>query len=115
MNGDKKLGIVMEMAHGQPGNQAKQEMFDDPVVRRELTKLQWLDGLTAQVDRHPGNYFIETYADGGGKRVVGIDNDMSFGKRITDPNNISKNHNATLTASNCRRLLIPRWPRHLGN
>lgn len=93
MNGDKKLGIVMEMAHGQPGNQAKQEMFDDPVVRRELTKLQWLDGLTAQVDRHPGNYFIETYADGGGKRVVGIDNDMSFGKRITDPNNISKNHN----------------------
>lgn len=92
MNGDKKLGIVMEMAHGQSGKQVKQEIFDDPVVRRELTKLQWLDGLTAQVDRHPGNYFIETHADGGGKRVVGIDNDMSFGKKITDPNHISKNH-----------------------
>ena len=63
MNGDKKLGIVMEMAHGQSGKQAKQEMFDDPVVRRELTKLQWLDGLTAQVDRHPGNYF-RSYAVG---------------------------------------------------
>jgi hypothetical protein len=94
VNGDKKLGIVMEMVHGQSGKQAKQEMFDDPIVRRELTKLQWLDGLTAQVDRHPGNYLIETHANGGGKRVVGIDNDMSFGKKITDPNHISKNHNS---------------------
>ena len=94
MNNDKKLGIVMELAHGQPGKQAKQEVFDDPVIRRELTKLQWLDSLAAQVDRHPENYLIETHADGRGKRVIGIDNDMSFGKKITDPNDISKSHDS---------------------
>lgn len=93
MNGDKKLGIVMEMAHGELGQKAKPEIFNDPVVRRELTKLQWLDGLTAQVDRHPGNYIIETDSGGHGKRVIGIDNDISFGKKITDPNHISKAHN----------------------
>ncbi|MBK8964127.1 MAG: hypothetical protein IPM75_13870 [Candidatus Competibacteraceae bacterium] len=89
MSKEEKLGIVMEMAQGKSGKKTEKELFNDPVVRRELTKLQWLDSLTGQVDRHSENYFIETDADGRGKRVIGIDNDLSFGHKIEDPNHIS--------------------------
>jgi len=60
--------------------------FDDPVLRRELTKLQWLDALTGQVDRHGQNYFIERTPDGATVAIQGIDNDMAFGARITNAN-----------------------------
>ena len=58
--------------------------FGDPVLRRELTKLQWLDALTGQVDRHGQNYFVERTVDGLTVAVKGIDKDMAFGARITD-------------------------------
>ncbi len=93
MSKEEKLGIVMEMAQGKSGKKTEKELFNDPVVRRELTKLQWLDSLTGQIDRHSENYFIETDADGRGKRVIGIDNDLSFGHKIEDPNHISIKHN----------------------
>lgn len=58
--------------------------FSDPVLRRELTKLQWLDALTGQVDRHGQNYFVERTVDGLTVAVKGIDNDMAFGAKITN-------------------------------
>jgi hypothetical protein len=56
--------------------------FADPVLRRDLTKLQWLDALTGQVDRHGHNYFVEHGPDGRTTGVKGIDNDMSFGAKL---------------------------------
>lgn len=53
-------------------------LLKDGKVRRELAKLQLLDALMAQGDRHEGNYFIDP--DTGA--VKGIDNDQSFGKLI---------------------------------
>lgn len=58
--------------------------FSDPVLRRELTKLQWLDALTGQVDRHGQNYFVERSVDGLTVAVKGIDNDMAFGAKLTN-------------------------------
>jgi len=55
--------------------------FDDPGLRRELTKLQWLDGLTGQVDRHAGNYFVSRGPTAGVK-VTAIDNDLAFGQKL---------------------------------
>ncbi len=88
-NGNNAVGTVMAKANGLAGRDSPPALFDDPAVRRELTKLQWLDGLTAQVDRHPGNYLIEAHPDGSGKQVIGIDNDASFGDKITHPNQIA--------------------------
>ncbi|HSV48181.1 MAG TPA: hypothetical protein VLJ58_20490, partial [Ramlibacter sp.] len=59
--------------------------FGDPVLRRELTKLQWLDAITGQVDRHGHNYFVEQGPDGRTTGVKGIDNDMSFGAKMRAP------------------------------
>ena len=81
-----QLGLVMEVA---PGNAARTipsgvEVFKNPDVRREITKLQLLDCLTAQGDRHGGNYFIDVRPDGS-VRVAGIDNDQCLGTKIHDP------------------------------
>lgn len=63
--------------------------YTDPVLRRELTKLQWLDALTGQVDRHGQNYFVERAVMGEVVAVKGIDNDLAFGKNLTTGNSTS--------------------------
>ena len=80
------LGLVMEVA---PGIAARTvplhiDVFKHPGVRREITKLQLLDCLTAQGDRHGGNYFIGARPDMS-PRVAGIDNDQCLGSKIHDP------------------------------
>lgn len=64
--------------------------FGDPVLRRDLTRLQWLDTLTGQVDRHGQNYFVE-YADDGQTiaGIKGIDNDIAFGGSLTNARDTS--------------------------
>ncbi|MCY1231889.1 hypothetical protein D9M72_443510 [compost metagenome] len=62
--------------------------FDDPVVRRGLVKLQLLDALTAQGDRHQANYIVTQDAQGRYTGVVAIDNDQAFGTRIGNPNDL---------------------------
>jgi hypothetical protein len=57
--------------------------WDSAVVRRDLNRMQFLDALMGQVDRHYENVRAET----DGERILGlrgIDNDMSFGKAMTD-------------------------------
>ena len=51
---------------------------------RELTKLQLLDQLTGQGDRHRGNYFVDIQGSGNKVtvKVTGIDNDLCFGSKI---------------------------------
>jgi hypothetical protein len=82
-----KLGLVMERATGKPAAETDAAVFDRADVRAEMTKLQLLDHLTGQGDRHGQNFFIDTAANGRAK-VTGIDNDQCFGARLTDPNGI---------------------------
>lgn len=71
--------------------------FSDPILRRQLTRLQWLDALTGQCDRHAHNYFVERDAQGG-VHVRGIDNDMAFGAgpKLLDPDKLPGKHSPSL-------------------
>ena len=62
--------------------------YSSPGLRSELVKLQLLDALTAQGDRHPGNYVVELDGEGGFTRLRGIDNDQAFGPKLLDPNEL---------------------------
>jgi hypothetical protein len=62
--------------------------FTDPKLRRELVKLQLLDALCAQGDRHPGNYVVELGDDGRFARLKAIDNDQAFGPKMVNPNQL---------------------------
>lgn len=52
--------------------------FDDPVFQRCLSKLTIIDALCYQVDRHAGNFYVETDGQGRVVSVTGIDNDLAF-------------------------------------
>jgi hypothetical protein len=102
------MGIIMEKAKGvemRKGitegeglaytNQQQQKLLaqgqaridiNDPVLQRGLNKLQILDALCAQVDRHNANFYVEKEAATGRVQgVKGIDNDLAFGKGMKDP------------------------------
>jgi hypothetical protein len=90
-----QVGLLMSIAPGKSASETRQTdraLFEDPVVRRELTKLQLLDALVGQVDRHGKNYFIEKTPEGK-VTVTGIDLDQGFGHKVTDPNHIAPTSN----------------------
>jgi hypothetical protein len=64
-------------------------VFQNAEVRRNITKLQLLDAITGQGDRHMNNFFI----DDATSKVTGIDNDQCFGKDLVDPNEIGTSRN----------------------
>jgi hypothetical protein len=79
-----QLGLVMERA---PGHSARMTSLPDlrrGDVARETTKLQLLDHLTGQGDRHSENYFIHIDPQSRVK-VTGIDNDQCFGHKAHRP------------------------------
>lgn len=84
---DPDLGLLMERAPGKQARNADADWFKNPVVFAEVTKLQLLDHLTGQVDRHDNNYFIDVGPNGDVK-VTGIDNDQCFGKDLLSPSDI---------------------------
>lgn len=91
-DGVLQLGLVMSRASGQSASDAAPEVFEDPEVMREITKLQILDQIVGQGDRHGGNYFIDRRVDHEGKikvKVTGIDNDQCLGKHPSDPREIA--------------------------
>jgi hypothetical protein len=89
---DPDLGLIMEKARGKPASQVDPSVLSRPDVCAEVTKLQLLDHLTGQGDRHANNYFINIEPDGRAK-VMGIDNDQCFGKNLKDPAGIQQiNH-----------------------
>lgn len=47
-------------------------------INRQLNRLQWLDTITGQLDRHYNNYFIHIDRNTHAVTVKGIDNDASF-------------------------------------
>ena len=57
--------------------------LSDPMAKRELIKLQILDFLAAQVDRHVENYMVVTDRENGAVQdLKGIDNDLSFNNKF---------------------------------
>jgi len=58
--------------------------FYDARLRRDLIRLQLMDAISGQVDRHPGNYFVLRNAKGEVIGVKAIDNDMAWGKSLRD-------------------------------
>ncbi|GAA4708011.1 DUF4157 domain-containing protein [Nocardioides conyzicola] len=94
-NGDGKsvLGTVLESAKGTKAVDVKYHAkgdeksgdslgLDDPVLQRGLNKLQLLDAICGQLDRHMGNYFIQDDGKGNVTGVTGIDLDMAFGSNM---------------------------------
>ena len=62
--------------------------YSHPETQKGLYDLECLDYLTGQIDRHPGNVFVDP-ATG---KVMGIDNDLAFpqmnrGAMLSDANN----------------------------
>jgi hypothetical protein len=103
-DGSKREGTIMEEAKGFTPNAYKKESdkkgftekediirnrkndigFNDPELMRQLSRLQLLDVLAFQIDRNPGNYYIQRDREGKLIGITGIDNDLSFGMN-TDP------------------------------
>lgn len=90
---DPDLGLVMERARGKPAAEVDASTLARGVVAAEITKLQLLDHITGQGDRHANNYFIDFKPEPhphGTAKVMGIDNDQCFGKNLTDPAGIQQ-------------------------
>jgi hypothetical protein len=68
----------------------------DPDLLRALSDLEWLDKITGQVDRNPGNYLIEKTKQGKFKKLTAIDNDFAFGSEKPDPANLTEAHDGTM-------------------
>ncbi len=60
-------------------NTPNQMNLQDPMLMQSLSKLQFIDLLSFQVDRNRGNYYIQRDQQGNVLGVTGIDNDYSFG------------------------------------
>ena len=106
-NGKSTLGTVLESVKGQAASKTgfamteghKQQMrqggdatavsLEDPVLQRGLNKLQLLDAISGQLDRHSGNYHVESDEQGNVLGVTGIDLDMAFGSKMTG---VDKSH-----------------------
>lgn len=78
-------GVIMENANGESmGTISSQEghrVIDrNPAIRRDLSKIQLLDVLARQIDRHSGNYVILKDENGNITGVKGFDHDMSFAR-----------------------------------
>jgi hypothetical protein len=99
-----RLGTVLETAKGQKStevswnlpfseNTSGGSMVDpaDPVLQRALNKLQLVDAICGQLDRHRLNYRVQVDEQGRVQSVTGIDLDMSFGRAMTHPNELKPN------------------------
>jgi hypothetical protein len=93
-SGKTVLGTVLESAKGKQPGKTKLVMtseeakhipgavaLDDPVLQQSLNKLQILDAICGQLDRHGGNYYIQMDDSGRVTGVTGIDLDMAFGSK----------------------------------
>jgi hypothetical protein len=85
---DGQFGTVSAFADGDPMEKIDPKLRDgiksDPKFQLALSKLQLLDIICGQVDRHIGNYHIELDTNGNFVKLTGIDNDMAFGSEHTD-------------------------------
>ena len=63
-----------------PANERRKILAD---IKRELNRLQWLDLVTGQADRHDSNYFIHVDKETHKVTIKGIDNDAGYSQYRT--------------------------------
>lgn len=106
-DGKSVLGTVMESARGTQGGKVAYKhsgdrgpgvSISDPKLQSGLNKLQLLDAIAGQLDRHMDNLFIDTDDTGNVTSITGIDNDMAFGRKM------NKTSNQRIAAHNYRGL-----------
>lgn len=71
----EQTGLTQEEIKALPENEKRQIKAD---LQRELNRLQWLDLMTGQMDRHYGNYFVHIDRTSHKVTVTGIDNDAGY-------------------------------------
>jgi hypothetical protein len=105
IDGSKKaLALIMDSAPGMSCRRVPHEAYGNGAVQREMTKLQLLDALVGQSDRHGGNIFVHQDPTTGKITVKGIDNDQCFGKKPSDPNELMESPNEE---NGVRGVLLP--------
>lgn len=78
--GNRPVGISVQaegsaVANVLPGQESYVDTkLSDPVIQRGFSDLEVMDYITGQIDRHPGNMFLDPSTG----QVTGIDNDLSF-------------------------------------
>lgn len=85
---DSTVGMLQEKAEGRALSiiaRSSYRFSDGPLAKnpeflRDLNKLQWIDALTLQADRHDSNIIVD-YRNGEYHGLKGIDNDFSFGAK----------------------------------
>ena len=82
-------------------------------LMRELSKMEWADVLSGQVDRHGDNYLIDINPQTGAVKITGIDNDASFGTRkrgmaVVDLSSPTPRQQKFLDLLQSRGYVIPR-------
>jgi hypothetical protein len=76
------LGIVMGRASGsEAGKELPFELGQLPMFVGCITRLQMLDAIATQLDRHLGNYYIGYDSVGQSAFIWGIDNDLAFTRK----------------------------------
>jgi len=93
-----KMGTTMEKAKGTKASEIQfatnkdrqaespgSVNLEDETLQRCLNRLQILDAIAGQLDRHTGNYFVQVGPGGEVTGVTGIDLDMAFGEDLDDP------------------------------
>ena len=88
-------GQLMDTAKGQTAASFRWDLqdgnapgsdLDDPNLQRLMSKLDLVDSLCGQIDRHHGNVFVDRdKRTGKVTSVTGIDNDMAFGTKNFTP------------------------------
>ena len=73
-------GMSVKEIKNLPADQKKQVKAD---LRRELNRMQWLDLVTGQTDRHHANYFVHVDPETHAVTVKGIDNDAGYSQYRT--------------------------------
>jgi hypothetical protein len=100
-----KLGTVLETAKGHKMDELLMEgseearlrpgqvttSMSDPVLQQAFNKLQLFDAICGQLDRHQGNFRVNTTESGKVTGVTGIDLDMSFGSDMGDTESMKAN------------------------
>ncbi|THF77585.1 eCIS core domain-containing protein [Cohnella fermenti] len=88
--GKEAFSVVSKL--GEDIEQGREESFDmnEPAFQRALSRLNLIDALAMQVDRHTGNFYIDRDREGRTVGLTGIDNDMAFG---TETNLVARHNN----------------------
>lgn len=91
-DGVEKQGTLMEWVEDgvstaemvqQIGSGDLRDVVDEPEIIKQLSDIQVTDWICGNIDRHSANVVFKKNEDGKYDRVIGIDNDASFGKLTT--------------------------------